>query len=484
MSQEWVIGPLSARFESMAIRNRKRAAVTADKRMLTWLELRDQVHAYSRWLHAYGVRPGNHIGMVLPPSLDFVIAFFAVAQLGAVAAPADTTLAAPELHARLFGCRAVIASDTARLAPTGLQTLPPPEHTAASQPSNAPPNGFACDPNIDADLLVLYSSGTAGCAKPVVRTQADLLAEVTSLSMATGVNEEDRFLCTLSLAHAHGLCNAMLAALCNGASLFLTDSVVPNEILQLLETHRITVFPTVPFLMEAVGRSVSTSRPKHSAMRLCFTAGAPLRRETFEKVRARFGVEIRQLYGSTETGAVTINMDGDIDGTSDSVGTPLKGVSIRSIASNTSEPEIAVRSNFMARGYYRGPGEEPDVASISEGFFLTGDLGQIDDVGRLRILGRRNLLLTVAGKKVNPLEVETVLRRHPNIDDAAVYGVPGRFGNDEIRALLVTNSGCQEYELVRFCASHLARYKIPRVFEFRHAIPRTPLGKLKRELLA
>jgi long-chain acyl-CoA synthetase len=279
--------------------------------------------------------------------------------------------------------------------------------------------------------------------------------------------------------HAYGLGCCFLAALRSGASLVVADPRTPltlarEGVLELIERERVTVFPSVPFVFRLLAESDRAA--DLSSVRLCFSAGNALPRSTFDAFDRAFDVPIRQLYGLTETGTVTVNLDEDADATAASVGRPLAGLGIDVLDDDGRELEpgrigdIAIRSPAMTRRY----GDR----------FATGDRGRLDDDGRLFITGRRKLLIDVRGDKVDPIEVEDVLAVHPKVREVVVVGVPSAIeGEERIKAVVVGEDGCGERELIRFCRERLANYKVHELVEFRDEIPRSSLGKVLRKYL-
>jgi long-chain acyl-CoA synthetase len=247
-----------------------------------------------------------------------------------------------------------------------------------------------------------------------------------------------------------------------------------ERVLKLLEHERVTVFPAVPFMFRMLAETHTGA--DLSAIRLCLSAGNALPRSTFEAFDRAFAVPIRQLYGLTETGTVTVNAHDDPWATVASVGRPMPGIDVDVLdnAGNALDAgrigEIAIRSPAMTRRY--------------GGEFLTGDRGRLDDEGRLVITGRRKLLIDVMGDKVDPIEVEDVLAVHPKVREVVVVGIPSWVEGEElVKAVVVGEEGCGERELIRFCRERLANYKVPSAVEFRDEIPRSTLGKVLRKYL-
>jgi long-chain acyl-CoA synthetase len=296
---------------------------------------------------------------------------------------------------------------------------------------------------------------------------------------------------TIPLFHSYGLGSCMLAALASGATLTLLEDPHPfvlqrDHALEVLARTRATVFPAVPFILRLLAEA-----PRHgdlSSLRLCPSAASAQPRPTYEAFAQRFGVPIRQLYGSTETGAVAANLDDDPWTTWRSVGRPLDGVEI-AVLDAAGEPtadgrigQIAVRSPAMTRGYADRPQLNGEL--FAGGWFLTNDRGRVDEAGRVHISGRKQLLIDVKGDKVDPVEVEDVLAVHPNVHEVVVVGVEsGAEGEDLIKAVVVPDGGCEARELIRFARERLSNYKVPQMVEFRDEIPRSPSGDVLRKYL-
>ena len=226
------------------------------------------------------------------------------------------------------------------------------------------------------------------------------------------------------------------------------------------------------------------SRPGNS-LRLVFSAGAPLSSGVAREFREAFGVYVRQLYGTTEVGSAAINLDLNLQASLDSVGLPMKNVRIEilredgSIAPLGEEGEVAIRSPNMPDGYLRQP--ELSQQKFHHGYFWPGDVGRKDERGYLYIRGRAAWLVSSAGRKVDPFEVEAVIATFPKVREVVVVGVPGYLGEQMVKAVVVAHEACQEQEIVDFCRDRLADFKIPRVVEFVNEIPRNASGKILRK---
>jgi long-chain acyl-CoA synthetase len=285
--------------------------------------------------------------------------------------------------------------------------------------------------------------------------------------------------------------NCLTTLVRTGSTLVIMEEPNPfilnrGRALELLERHEVTIFPGVPFNFRLLAEVEDP--PELPSLRLCFSAGTGLPRQAFLGFRERYGIAVRQLYGSTETGVMTINMDPDPVATSASVGTPAAGVQVMAVDEDGrplpqgQEGEIAVSGPAITRGY--ADMEELTRETFRNGYYFTGDLGRVDAEGRVFITGRKKLFIEVAGHKVDPVEVEDVLVAHPKVREAVVVGVKGRVEGEEIvKAAVVSTDGCEQRELIAFCHERLANFKVPQIVEFREEIPKSPLGKILRKYL-
>jgi acyl-coenzyme A synthetase/AMP-(fatty) acid ligase len=194
---------------------------------------------------------------------------------------------------------------------------------------------------------------------------------------------------------------------------------------------------------------------------------------------------VRQLYGSTETGTISANLDGPVPDTLESVGRPLDGVTVELLGDDgrPAPPggagEIGVRSPWAIGGYAGGV----DGEAFRDGLFLTGDLGRTDGDGRLYLLGRRSFFINKGGHKVNPREVEMVLEAHPAVREAVVVGLSTPLGDERVKAVVVLERPTRAEELARFCQERIAAFKVPAIIQFADALPKGPTGKVVRQAL-
>ena len=426
-------------------------------------ELWERVGRLAGGLAARGVGPGDRVALLLLNGPAIATSFLAIAQLGAVVVPLNPQFKRAELEFCYRDADVHLVIDDEQEVARLIE-----DHSGRAPEPRSP----------DEDALLAYSAGCTGHPKRVPRTAGQLWWEADTVAATMGLTPEDTIFCSIPMFHAYGLGCCFLAALSSGADLVIADPHKPlalarEEVLRLIEREQVTVFPAVPYVFRALAEGGIAA--DLSSVRLCFSAGNALPRSTFDAFERAFGVPIRQLYGLTETGAVTVNVDDDPWATAASVGRPLAGIEVEVLddaghaLDNGRIGDITVRSPGMTREY-----GEP---------FATGDRGRIDEEGRLVITGRRKVLIDVRGDKVDPIEVEDVLAVHPRVRDVVVVGAPsGIEGEELIKAVVVGENGCGERELIRFCRERLANYKVPHLVEFRDEIPRSS-GKVLRKYL-
>jgi long-chain acyl-CoA synthetase len=489
-------------YENAAARPDDVALVYRDER-LTHAQLVERVERLAAGLAAEGLGAGDAVALLLPNDPSFVAGYFAISAIGAVVVPVNPAFKQEELdfYFRQCSVRAVISDERSagvceRIVAGWDEPAQVITTSAAHRQALTIDMLMGHDPARlerrppDEPLVYQFSSGSTGRPKRVARTHAQCRGE-SEYYPVMGYGPDDRIFCAIPLFHTYGMGCCMFAAARSGATLVLLEDPNPfllrrQRALELLEHERATIFPGVPFNFRLMAEAPGTA--DLSSLKLCFSAGTALPRPFFDAFLDKFGVPVRQLYGCTEAGTLTANLDADAVATFETVGQPVDGVQVR-IEDDDGEPvptgsigEIAVNSPGLTDGYVDM--EELNRQVFREGYFITGDLGRVDDEGRLTITGRKKLLIEVGGYKVDPIEVEDVLVAHPKVGEAVVFGVQSKVAGEEVvKAVVVPGDTLEERELISFCQERLANFKVPQVVEFREEIPKSPLGKILRKYL-
>ena len=496
----------------------EKTAIVDDRTTTTYRELEALVRGFSNGLSSLNIAQSDCIAVVLPNCTEFVVSFYAAAKLNAVFLPLNHLFKEEELSyyindsdakviitdtTRGSLCEQIIAKsqskiklitvDAAISSSTYFYDLILPE---ATEPELEDKIAVAQE-----NFLYQYSSGSTGRPKRVGRTQHNLDREVNNFTQTANITESDKILCLVPMYHAHGLGNCLLASIENGATLVILEQFrqqgAPMEVpfvfrrlrvLELIEQEQITILPAVPYVFDTLAQTPSDTQADLTSLRLCFSAGNFLSQDVFELFQARFGICVKQLYGCTEAGSVAIDLD-EADKPYGSVGRPMQNVEIKIISDRgTQVPvgevgEIVIKSETLTSGYHNMP--ELNKTAFKDGAYFTGDLGKVDESGRLYITGRKKILIDTGGRKVDPIEIEDVLITHPNIKEAVVVGVKGFFAGEIIKAVIVpqTLPASEQREISDYCKARLAEFKVPRIIEFREEIPKSPLGKVLRKAL-
>ena len=325
------------------------------------------------------------------------------------------------------------------------------------------------------------TSGSTGAPKVTLTSERQLVADTTQIVAGMGIQPRDTQVAAIPLSHAYGLSVLLMPLLLQGTAIVLRESFVPQQFSSDAEQFGANSFPGVPFMFQHFLSNPPDVWP--AGIRRIMSAGARLPREIAREFRDCFGVKIHSFYGTTEAGGIAY--DGSDDQNDDSVGKPLPGVTITFHPEENASPgsgRIHVRSAGASSGYAKGDNE-----AFYDGGYLTGDYGAFDDRGQLLLTGQVSSFVNVAGRKVQPIEVEQVLRRMPGIQDVRVLaGIDLRRGEHVVACIVPDRAGGHApttFEVRRFCSARLAPYKIPRTVVFLETMPLTPRGKIDRQAL-
>jgi long-chain acyl-CoA synthetase len=484
---------LGDRFDRITTRFGGRIAVREADRDWTYAELLRFADGVSR---ALGTIAGARVGLMAPNSAAFAAGFYGIVRAGGVVAPLNVRYRDQELvyYLKDAGATALLAT------PDAIETVRPTLAALAAPPALFVLDGAECRlvaegradstalPAGDSPpLLQQYTSGSTGAPKRVIRTHANLLFELERLARVFHVGEDDRFLGAAPFSHVNGLVRTMLTSTFVGATLHPVRQFHRRGALELIARERITFFGAVPYMFIVLADAPVRGTVDLSSLRIVFSASAPLLPDDNRRFHAKYGRWVRQLYGSTETGTISVNLDEDVAAHLDSVGHPLPDVRVdvvdeqgRPVAAGV-EGEVVVASPGAILAY--AGNAEATAASFRDGVYLSGDLGRKDADGHLVLTGRKKFLINRGGFKVNPLEVEDAIRSHPKVRDVAVVGAPGPHGDDVVRCVVVASEPCAPEEIVRHCEGRIADYKIPSRIEFRDELPKSETGKLLRQKL-
>ncbi len=441
-------------------------------------------------LAARGLGPGDRVAVCTDNGLEFVAAWFGAVYAGCTTLPIPVMSTSHEIAFCLehAGCKALLCDDahfdlsqaSRKRAGTDTEIIRVDE-TIKHARGQVPPT--ACEP--DELALILYTSGTTGAAKGVCITHGSLGAHTAALVGHTlSLSEDDRVLGTLPLTHSYGIRMTLLVPFYAGASTVFLPRFSPERTLDLCTTHGVTWLPGVPTMFAAWADT--PSHPPPPSLRWCMSAGAPLVEENRLRAEERLGTTVRQGYGLTEATFTTINAPPDA-AASRSVGQPVFGVEIR-IADEHGEGlpagahgEVLIRGQNVMAGYLDDKTATNHV--MRGGWLHSGDIGFVDEVGRLSVVDRSKDLILRGGHSIYPFEIESALGAHPMVADIAVVGEPHDYYGEEVVAVVVPRTRVAVEELDSWARERLSPYKVPRRYAFVDELPLGASGKTLKRLL-
>jgi acyl-CoA synthetase (AMP-forming)/AMP-acid ligase II len=329
------------------------------------------------------------------------------------------------------------------------------------------------------------TSGTTGIPKIAARHAVAAIAEGRNYQQAMAIGADDTILCVVPMSHAYGFGTSAIMPLVSGASVVSSRRFQPHVVFRAFREHAVTTFPAVPAMLHLM--LVASRGPIERLPRRVLSAGAPLAEHTAREFLEKNGQTAWSLYGSTETGGISVDVEAPADAAAGSVGPRMRPVSveIRPLPESTDwKPgigRVCIKSPSMMAGYLTPEGI--DGSAISDGWFQTGDLGFICPAGRIHLVGRESEVVNVFGMKVIPSEVESVIRDFPGIADVKVYAGQHRSGSQIVKAAVAAPASLDLAALREHCAAHLVAYKRPEIIIPLEALPRTATGKIIRDQL-
>ncbi len=423
--EHWLISAAGAHPDRIAL-------ATSDEQ-LTYAELAARARAAAGGLMARGVTSRNRVALALPAGSELVAAVHACFLIGAVAVPVDTRLGAAERAARAAGAATVL-----------------------EMPIEGAPIKVGEPLRLEAIATVMHTSGTTTAPRPVALSFGNWLASALGSAAALGLDLQERWLCPMPLAHVGGLSIPLRSAI-YGTTAVLQGRFDTEAVLDALSDagQRITLVSLVPTML---ARLLDAGLRRPPTLRWVLLGGAPVPAGLLDRAREA-GVPVAPTYGMTEACSQIATH-----------GWPLPGVEVRAGDGG----ELLVRGATVAEG-----------ALAPDGWLHTGDLGTIDDRGRLTLTGRKADTIITGGENVAPAEVEAALLAHPAVAEAGVFGrADNEWGEAVVaKVVLIDGRAAEPDELRAFCATRLAPFKVPKAIELAEGLPRTESGKLLRREL-
>jgi len=508
---------------------------------LTYRELDEKADRFAAGLRGIGVRKGDRVGVIMPNSPMYVIAFFGVLRAGATVVQTNILYKARELEEEYADAGAtvvvtldlflpnllkarpkthvkhVVVADVKDFLPGLLAALYPIKKkrdlkkeghwplmipaepwvhrfqdllASRPEPGKEPP----VDPETDVAVLQ-YTGGTTGTPKGAMLTHYNLVANVHQGVSWVPFSKpgEEVMMAALPMFHVFGLTVAMLVSVKLGAAMILHPN--PREveaILKLISKHHPTLFPGVPTMYVGLLGHPRLAKANLRGIRACLSGAAPLPMEVRRRFEELTGGKLVEGYGLTEASPVThANPLTEGGLVKECIGIPLPDTDAKIVdpeAGAREMPagergELVIRGPQVMKGYWNKPDETAKV--LRDGWLYTGDIALVDDDGYFYIVERKKDMIIASGYNVYPREVEEILFQHPAVQEAAVVGIPDPYRGETVKAFVVLKpqAAATAEEVVAFCKDRLAAFKVPKAVEFRAELPKSMVGKVLRRTL-
>jgi long-chain acyl-CoA synthetase len=484
-----------------------------------------------------GVKKGDRVGIFMPNTPQFVMAYFAILKAGAVVAATNPLYSPREIvhqandagveimlvMSNFYSLMKKVQPETKirKLIVTNIKEALPPVLSLLFGLTKEKKGGFRVQltegdvwmqdlisrqksedrPKVDISsndpALFQYSGGTTGISKAAIALHRNLIANSLQIRlwMVSAEDGKEIVLMAIPLFHVYGMVAGMLFAIRTGAAMIM----IPNardlkDVLTNIQKYKTTIFPGVPTLYNAINNHPDVLAGKYnlSSIKACVSGSAPLMRETKEKFEALTGGVVFEGYGLSEAPTATHCNPLLGENRTGSIGLPLPDVDCRIVSLDDGVTdlevgeigELVVKGPQVMKGYHNMPTETANT--LREGWLYTGDIARMDEEGYFYIVDRKKELIKPGGYQVWPREVEEAIAEHPKVLEVGVAGVPDPYRGETVKAWVVVKPGqtMTEADVKAWCSERLAKYKVPTLIEFRSELPKTTVGKiLRRELV-
>lgn len=500
---------------------------------LTYQELDALANRFAAGLQRLGVKKGDRVALYLPNCPQFIIAYYGALRTGAIVVPCNPLYVARELEYQLndSGSETIVALSKLYPVVKAIRDRTPLKRIiVASIKEYFPPilrllftlfrekkEGHAVDISKDADTFwfqdflrsapaspdpvqvepqdsacLLYTGGTTGVPKAAELSHRNLVANALQCAVwCSGRRGQERFLAALPLFHSYGMTTCMNAGIQMASPIILLPQFKLKDVLDAINKHHPTIFPGVPTMYVAINNFPDIADYNLRSIRACISGAAGLPVEVQQKFQGLTGGRLVEGYGLSEASPVTHGNPVFGDCRIGTIGIPFPDTDAKIVDLDTGTQELPpgeageliIRGPQVMKGYWNRPDETALV--LREGWLYTGDIARRDADGYFQIVDRKKDMIIAGGFNIYPRDVEEVLYQHPKVKEAVVAGVPDEYLGEIVKAYIVLKEGetATEQEIIEFCRQNLAKYKVPRVVEFRKELPKTMVGKILRRVL-
>jgi len=496
-------------------------------------ELQSLTRKMADVLYGLGVRKGDRVALMLPNCPQTVIAYFGALRLGAIVVNTNPLYVEREMVHQFndAGAETLITLDLfyekskntmkqtrlKRIIFTGVQDFLPfilrmlyplkakkqkqwveiPEEEGIYKWRDLMKGARErdMDETVDAGEVALfqYTGGTTGVAKGVMLTHQNLVANAYQVRIwiPGSVEAQEKALAVLPFFHVYGMTTAMNFPILVAAEMILVPRFEIKQILHVIHKERPTIFPGVPTMYQAINMMEEVEKFDLSSIKYCISGAAPLPLEVMRQFKKLTGAKLVEGYGLTEASPVTHAnpLEGLIK--EGSIGIPFPDTDSKVVDMEAGKDlpvgqagELCVKGPQVMEGYWNMP-EETQKVLTEDGWLKTGDIARMDEDGYFFIVDRKKDMIIAGGYNIYPRDIDEVLFTHPKVQDAVAVGVPDPYRGETVKAFVVLKPGetATEEEIIAYCRERLARYKVPKLVEFRDELPKSLVGKVLRKVL-
>lgn len=469
-------------------------ALIEGERRLTYRDLDSESSKIASALSNDGVKPGDHVALLYPNSMEWIAFYFGVLKAGAVAVTLPYAMTEKELNPVLADCRpkAILTNDIKLSSFDRTENI----KIVIAESADFDYQQFVSKGFSDFELIerdpddtaaVLYTGGTTGLPKGVMLTHRNIIFASFNVAYNERSSEKDRAVCFLPLNHVFGQIHIMNSIIYAAGGLVLQPSFDMDAFLGAVQEHHITNIYAVPTVYTRL-LSLPDLKERMSGVRYCFSAAASMASELVKEWKQKTGLDIFESYGMTESASMTTynHYYRHVVG---SVGTPVSGVEIQirdekgGILEKNQRGEICIAAPNIMKGYLNRP--EDTKKAFWGRWFRSGDVGILDDKGYLFIVDRIKDLIITGGENVAPREIEDVLYERHEVEECAVIGLPDKEYGERVVAYIIPrkNREIDPVELKAYLKKHLSSFKVPKQFITVPALPKSSAGKLLKRTL-
>lgn len=474
-------------------------AIRFEGQSVSFREMNRKVGSLAHSLARLGLKPGDVCILMMPSSLNWALAYYALAKLGAVVVPVNFLYRQGELD-HIFadsGAKAFIGRvDHLQEAIPVMNTLPQ-IHLRIAEGENLPAGflslaallkesgDFETYPSRDDDpFAIIYTSGTTGRSKGAVLTHKSLMSDAMAVTRLRHTEPHDIVLSVLPLFHIYGQTHALNISIYCGLTIRMWETFDAEKVLAAVEEEESTILYAVPTMVNRLVDLAATRPPKRSSLRFCISGGASLPVEVLHRFEKAYQAIIYESYGLTEFSPTCVENPFGRPTRPGSIGLPIPPFRVRIVdehdrdVARSEVGELLVSGDAVMKGYLHQP--EATAEAMRGGWLHTGDLARMDEDGYVFIVDRKKEMIIRGGYNIYPREIEEIFYSHKDVSEAAVKGVPHADLGEEVAAAIVLYPGSKTTaeELKQYVKDRVAPYKYPRIIKIMNELPKTAAGKI------